>query len=231
MKRRLCFMLLTVFTLVLISSCGSNLSGLFKDPFLAYMRNEGYIEEKDGDITPIVMPSGTEIHLDPFAPSGVFPKDKQGAHAVLNVYFKSEDSYSWVINHSIDEKKQDLAYLGEFAIKYANANGWNNNYDLYISVDGLYAYCTYVYNYETDALYISSYEDMWIDAYQTCGTWHIFQLEDTPEGQKWLINHNLGEIKHGKFENIHNYSKEESYNIRVYEGEFDEFAKDHSDRY
>ena len=230
MKRRFYFITFKLIILVFISSCGSNSNDLFDDPFLAYMRDEGHIEylKDEGKITPIVMPSGTEIWLDPLPISGTLAKDKQGSHAVLNVYFRKGKSYSWVIDRSISEKKQDLAYLGEYAIEYAKANGWKNDYDLYISVDGIYALCTYVYNYETNSLYIPSYEDMWIDAYQTCGTWSISELEKTSKGREWLILNGLGKMKHGEFESV-STSKDESYEVDVYEGEFREFGSNLSD--
>ena len=230
-RRIICFMMVTLIVLVSITSCSSNSSILFKDPFLAYMRNEGYIEEKDGNLTPIILPSGTEIYFDVGASSGVFSKDKAGRHAVLHVHFKGKQAYDWVINRAVDEKKQDLADIGEYAIMYAKAKGWNNTYDLYINLDGLYGYCTYVYNYETDALYISSYEDMWIDAYRECGTWSPSGLDNTKKGQQWLIDHGLGTIKHGEFEYLHNDTKEESYHVYIYEGVFHELYKDNSDRY
>lgn len=218
-------MVMIMTSLVLMSSCGSNSNDIYnKDPFLAYMRDEGYIDKKDGKFT-VVMPSGNEIDYDIMRP---LAKDKKSEHVVLSMGFYAGRGHSWVTECSNSDKKKDLAFLGDCVIGYAKANGWSNDYDLYIDAEAPYSNCDYVYNYETDSLYVPESEEIWIDAYEKCGSWLRGELEDTPEGQEWLIDHGLGEIKHGEFESKDNYSMTSSYNVRVYDGEFYEHGENHS---
>lgn len=235
MKKTIIIVML-ISSLFLLCACESSSGYKEKDPFVLYLLDKGYIVFEDGDYSPIELPSGFSVNVDTYyTVDNTVAKDKSGNHVVLTAYCKnSSAAYSWVTTCSIDDRKKDLAALGDYAIEYAKAMNWDNKYDLYINLASVTGSCDIVYNYETNTIFISKYEDLWIDAYQKFGTWELYDLKTMPNAQDWLIQNNFGQMKHGEFEMFSStsyYEKDESYNVRIYDGEFKEYARDHSNSY
>ena len=61
----------------------------------------------------------------------------------------------------------------------------------------------YVYDYESDILYIPDKYYQYCEMYTLFGTTRTYELEKTEKGINWLVKNGFGEIKHNEYESIY----------------------------
>lgn len=138
---------------------------------------------------------------------------------------RAKATYQWC-KKSVDERKNDLRELGDLLITFAKDQNWKNDYYLYISVlteTDLHV----VYDYETQTLWIPTWEDTFQQMYEKFGAMSIETVTETEEGKEFVLDAGLAIIKHNELE------KKQIFSYTVYiknSGEFSSYGEDDSIR-
>lgn len=138
----------------------------------------------------------------------------------------NEETYQW-LQLSIDERKSELKECGDMVVNYAKNNNWSNNYYLYVNVSQVYDGNSIVYDYEQNTIWIPDCEDVFFKMYNNFNTFNKKELEKTQKGIDFLIENNLGYLKHNQIEYYHVFA----YNVYIQNGEFNSYGRDNSSVY
>lgn len=128
-----------------------------------------------------------------------------------------KNMYNYICQ-STSQIKSDLKGLGDMVVEYAKEKKWDNNYYLYV-VLSLYEYHNdFVYNYETDTLYVPKKLSVVKEMYKNFSTFYQPDIAKMDGGTEWLVSKELGTIKHGEYEG--DYDALESYSVWISQGKF-----------
>lgn len=142
------------------------------------------------------------------SPARISMVDKElgsNPHVIVNIYIMSDDNtqadallYEW-LNLPESSKKEDLKYVGDLYIEFAKAQGWSNNYYLYVNVfDANYGQV--IYDYETMCMYTPKNDTLYKTMYEKFQTFSYREVAETEDGVDWLVAKDLGNLKHGEFD-------------------------------
>jgi hypothetical protein len=134
--------------------------------------------------------------------------------------------YDW-IQLSVEDRKADLKECGDMVIEYAKNKKWSNNYYLYIATADLYGDCQVLYDYEADKIWIPNAEPIYKEMYEKFKTFNAKDLAETQEGIDFLLDNQLGYIKHNEIE----YNLISSYDVYIHDGEFTSYNREESTAY
>ncbi len=209
MKKILCILLaiLLIPTTLAFVGCDKQEEKTLEEQFAIYHN----LEEK---VRKINLKSGTLATVMTLEKVSGYPS--KVVMSLDNLFTKDADLYIW-LKSSVENKKKDLKAVGDMVIDFAKANSWNNNYDLYIS----FSYDTNtetIYDYETEKLYVPNVDMIFIEMYEKFGVCSTYSVKSKNGGIDWLVSKELGEIKHGEYEN--DYEALDSMYIYCYGGEF-----------
>lgn len=126
-----------------------------------------------------------------------------------------KNMYNYICQ-STSQIKSDLKSLGDMVIEYAKAKKWNNNYYLYVVLS--LPDNEFVYNYETETLYIPNKLNIVKEMYEKFSAFYQPDIAKMNGGTEWLVSKGLGTIKHGVYEQ--DYDALDSYKVWLSNGKF-----------
>lgn len=104
-----------------------------------------------------------------------------------------------VVEHGLDEIKRFARAFAEVAISAAKECELDNSYYLYVNMNLLFS-VSFVYDYETDTLYVPEDWTLIAEMYDKFGTTYMDSAASEEGGPEWLIEQGLAEYKHGELE-------------------------------
>ena len=150
-------------------------------------------------------------------------KDNKPAVVIEIIFNNDEDEYKW-LTLSDDEKRNNLIEVGKKFNSFASSINMNNDYHLYIETETVGCTLCDVYDYELDDLWISDYEETYINMYEKFKTFSFDEVKEQGEGTDFLIQNNLAIYKHEQLERKTNIV---SYKVFVDEdGKLNSYGKD-----
>jgi len=196
--------------LILLTACEANISDSF----------DNYLEKSD-TYSNKALPSGamlTNCNLN---------QDSNKYYTVLNfnVEFSDGDSYAWATLPQ-KEQKEDMKFIADMVMDYANSRDWDNDYYLYVAFET--AYVSFVYDYETDTLYYPNNIGVYRLMYKDFNTIDPQELLNKENGEEFLIEHSLAKIKHKKIEL---YAPRATYMVYINNSRFDQTGFENSKTY
>ena len=175
--------------------CGCSGNGVeLKDSFLSYYKDE-FIDNI------IELPSGFKVSIFKVNKE----KTNSNPHIIVDVLLANDNNaerdkemYEW-LKMDDGDKKADLKYIGEKYIEFSKSKKWSNNYYLYTAMfDTTLGQC--LYDYENSSLRNPKMQDLFIEMYEEFKTMNENEVAETPKGQKFLIDNEVAELKHGELE-------------------------------
>ena len=214
--------LIVICLIILTNLCACNSSNKdLKSDFLNY-----YSDEFEKYI--FHTPNGTEMYVVNLKKENTENNPKVVLDLIIGVT-DDELKYQW-LQKTPDERKNDLKYCANLVIDYAKANGWKNNYYLYIVADETsksYGYDA-VYDFEQDNLYVPNSENIIIQMYEQFGTLSTSKILETQAGTDFLLNNGFVTLKHNEIETQYH---SRSYTVYISDGVFKESSKKDSTVY
>lgn len=218
MKTKRVWLIFLITTIILLAGCGET---NHSDKFNNFFTKDIMTSEGDGKV--LILPSGYKVETPLF----FLDKEKKDYNPkiVLNAVILTNDE--WLLN--VDNIKKDMRYLGEIVIKYAEKEGWENDYYLYVKKSLNESLGDLVYDYETDTLYIPNRYDDYLGLYNYYKTFSVDKISETSGGVDFLVEKRIGRIVHNKFERNFDWLK--SYSVHISDGVFKEYSKSDSYRH
>lgn len=178
-----------------LGAVGCSNSQSNKDKFVKYIK-ENY--ESNDNIGRVVLPSGYKLT------SGLFSIEKEKDSYLPKVVigydiFPSDDNFYL---QGFDKIKEDMKFIGDMAISYADSQNWDNDYYLYVQIYIPWTADNLVYDYELEALYAPEDYSKRINLYKEFGSFYVDDVAEMDGGMEYLIENRFGVIKHGKFEKL-----------------------------
>ena len=220
MRKQKYFIIFIIILLIVLCGCSfKNNEDKFKD----FIKNDIVTVEGQNEV--IKLPSGHNIDTKLFCLGFDKEKTTYKPRVVLTIFSSMENE--WYLN--LDNVKKDMRYLGEIVIQYAENEGWDNDYYVYITSDLPSTLGHLVYDYETDSLHVPNRYDDYLNLYKKFKTFNITDISERENGVDYLVDRRIGRIVHNQFEYSIDWLK--SYRVYISDGVFKEYGISDSYRF